>query len=112
MANDLIRNGTMAGEARKPNCSAQREICEKLWTSEFKTMNERINGIREAQKVQANELERRMHESNDIKKDFGTKLTSMNSRLIKMETWSIVYVFLMGIGFTVLQIVLRVWKVG
>ena len=102
----------MAGEARKPNCSAQREFCEKLWTSEFKTMNERINGIRESQKVQANELERRMHESNDIKKEFGAKLASMNNRLIKMETWSIVYVFLMGIGFTVLQIVLRVWKVG
>jgi len=101
----------MDGDDRKP-CKAQRDICEKLWTGESKTINERIAGIRDAQVVQARELERRMHESNDIKKEFGAKLSSMNNRLIKIETWSIVYVFLIGIGFTVLQIVLRIWKVG
>ena len=79
---------------------------------ETKTINERILSIREAQTVQAKELERRMHEANDLKKEFGEKLTSINNRLIKIETWSIVYVFLIGLGFTILQIVLRIWKVG
>jgi len=84
--------------------------CEKIWLKDVGIVSERLNGIDRALNVQAAELERRMHESNNLKKEFGHALSLVESRVLKLETRSVVWITVIGAIFALLQIVLRYVK--
>ena len=89
-------------------------ICKEIWSGEIKTVNERINGIQNLQGSLAKELERRMHESNNMKAEFGRELDSVEKKVDRLEARYGFGITVVVIGFTVfqiaLQIVFRIWK--
>lgn len=107
----------MAAEWDK--CREQREMCEKLFDKTIDVVEERLNGMDKALEKQQNVLERRLQALNELREEFTqnrnvfvTKdiFSGLVDRVIRLETRSVVWITLIGIGFAVLQVVLKFWK--
>ena len=96
-----------------PN-TCKLSICKEIWNGEIKTVNERINGTQILQGSLAKELERRMHESNNMKAEFGRELDAVEKKVDRLEARYGFGITVVVIGFTIfqiaLQIVFRIWK--
>ena len=96
-----------------PN-TCKLSICKEIWNGEIKTVNERINGTQILQGSLAKELERRMHESNNMKAEFGRELDAVEKKVDRLEARYGFGIIVVVIGFTIfqiaLQIVFRIWK--
>ena len=86
------------------------EACERIWQKDISIVAERIQGINTGLKVQARELERRMHEANEMKSMFGDKVEKLDKRVVALETKSIMWIVGISGFFTLLQIVMKYWK--
>ena len=53
-----------------PEYENNQRACARLWGADVKRLEERFLFTDKALDIQRKEIERRMHESNDIKKEF------------------------------------------
>ena len=120
MQDSMLNIGkTSMTECQPSKCREQREICAKLFDSEFKVILERLNGMDKALEKQHEVLEHRLQGLNELREEvtrdrnkFVLKDTYeiISDRVSKLENRSVVWITLIGIGFAVLQVVLRFWK--
>jgi len=115
----------MAGDDFKSPCITQRSICKDIFAGDYRELNEKIISLKSAQKVQEDELKRRMHEANDIKKEFSNMMSDLKVKVNTLETKGTIQakaleytttnrLKLVTIGLVALQIIigiiLKVWK--
>jgi hypothetical protein len=88
----------------------QREICKQLWKGDIQRLEERFVSTDKALTIQQTEIQRRMHEANEIKKEFGNKVILIEQRVSALETRSVVWIGVIIFAFTILEIFLRFYK--
>jgi len=84
----------------------QFEVCERLHSKDMKRIYEKFKSTDDALKINQKELERRMHESNDIKKDFTEKMVNLQIQVGSLETKSALWMKMVGFGLAILQVII------
>jgi len=104
-------NNTMVDQKQ---CEANQTVCTKLWGADIKRLEERFLFTDKALDIQRKEIERRMHESNDIKKEFSKTMSDLKIQVSTLEAKSALWLRMIGFGLATLQIIigitLSVWK--
>ena len=94
--------------ADQEQCKNQRINCEKSFSKDIKRIEERFISTDKALEVQQKELERRMHESNDIKKEFSASMIDLRVQVNTLETKSALWLKMIGFGLAILQITIGI----
>lgn len=93
---------------------AHQRACARLWSADIKRLEERFHFTDRALDIQRKEIKRRMHESNDIKKEFSKTMSDLKIQVSTLEAKSALWLRMIGFGLATLQIIigitLSVWK--
>ena len=89
-------------------CKEQRRVCRDLFTKDVKRLEERFNYTDQALVIQQAEIKRRMHEANDIKKEFTQQMVDLQLQVGTLETRSALWLRFIGFGLALLQIIIAV----
>ena len=80
----------------------------RLWSADIKRLEERFLFTDKALSVQQKEIERRMHEGNDIKKEFSNKMGQLQVQVSTLEAKSALWLKMIGFGLAMLQVVIGI----
>ena len=94
--------------ADQEQCKDQMNMCSRIFGGEVKRIEERFISTDKALDIQQKELERRMHESNDIKKEFSASMIDLRVQVNTIETKSALWLKIMGFGLAILQITIGI----
>ena len=94
--------------ADQEQCKDQMNMCSRIFGGEVKRIEERFISTDKALDIQQKELERRMHESNDIKKEFSIAMIDLRVQVNTLETKSALWLKMIGFGLAILQITIGI----
>ena len=94
--------------ADQEQCKDQMNMCSRIFGGEVKRIEERFISTDKALDIQQKELERRMHESNDIKKEFSVAMIDLRVQVNTLETKSALWLKMIGFGLAILQITIGI----
>ena len=94
--------------AELEQCKAQRDVCARLMYKDVERIMDKFNSTDKALALQQVELERRMHEGNDVKKVFGEKISDLRMQMSNIETKTVLWWKVSVIGLSIFQIVVGI----
>ena len=94
--------------AELEQCKARRDMCAKMMEKDVERIMDRFNATDKALAIQQLELERRMHEGNDVKKVFGEKISDLRMQMSNIETKTVLWWKVSVIGLSIFQIVVGI----
>ena len=89
-------------------CKTQRNICARLMEKDVDRIMDRFNATDKALAIQQLELERRMHEGNDVKKVFGEKIADLRMQMSNIETKTVLWWKVSVVGLSIFQIIVGI----
>jgi len=94
--------------ADQEHCKDQMNMCSRIFSGEVKRIEERFTSTDKALGVQQKELEHRMHDANDIKKEFSASMIDLRVQVNTLETKSALWLKMIGFGLAILQITIGI----
>ena len=94
--------------ADQEQCKAQRINCDRSFSKDINRLEERFIFTDKALGVQQKELERRMHDANDIKKEFSASMIDLRVQVNTLETKSALWLKIIGFGLAILQVTIGI----